>query len=222
MTGNRLIVVILALFAIAGLVAVVMLSIGLNKLGDLIGGLLVAGLIVVSLAAIGVALFRVAAPHMLKSNAERNRHTETMVKAGYLPQYRNVRYEPIQTLQAAPQPEAPKQIAPPSSGIHFTDSELETNVVNLLLFSVQLLGEESNRIASGPECAQANIPGYNGRKWDKMMHEYLEPNYGIATVPGPVKNGGGAFVSEKIGTVGKLYHEIVFKKQMDGLPTTRR
>lgn len=209
----------IAAIGITGLVLIVFVAIGADMLPLLIGGVIVLGLISLGLFSVGVGLFSRFTDSVLKREALRFEHAERAMSKGFIPEGRGfLTYRQIQTAR----PEPVKQIAEPVQGVHFTDSELETNVVNLLAFSVQLLGENSNRIASGPECAQANIPGYNGRKWDKMIHEYLEPKYSIATIPGPVKNGGGAYVPDSIGTIGKLYHDVLFRNSTNALPTIEK
>lgn len=145
---------------------------------------------------------------------EQNRHVEAysktkldMLKAGYNPDD----YTPI-TRQIAAPVEPVAQIAEPAKGVHFTSASVEGDAANLLLFTINLLGRNGNRIASNPECAAANMPGYNARKWDAVINKYLKGQLGIeiATQAGPVANGGGAFVPPEIGTVGALYDRLVY------------
>lgn len=210
-------------FIVIMVVIIVLVGIATDKLGDIIGGLLVTGVICTALGVVGVFLFRVFALSANERDKTRLSHAREMLQKGIVPkgrgfpEYIPAPIPPPVTLPPAPVPAA---LPDPTKGVHFTDSNLETNVVNLLLYSKQLLGDDSNRIASGPECAAANIPGYNARKWSSMIHDYLEPNFEVATVRGPVDNGGGVFVPESIGTVGKLYDRIVYNNAMGALPTT--
>jgi hypothetical protein len=146
----------------------------------------------------------------LASQAEQNRHDEAvdktrleMLKVGYHPDD----FSPLIKIAAPVQ----QQIAAPAKGIHFTSASVEGDAINLLLFSVNALGRDSNRIASNVECAGANLLGYNARKWDIIINKYLRQQLGIeiATQPGPVSNGGGAYVPEDIGTIGALYDMLV-------------
>jgi hypothetical protein len=211
-------VTVISLFAILIVFLIVVAAIGYNALGQLISALAIVALMVISLALIGAWLFRILAPRKLEIDMERNRHVETMVSKGYIPTVRGIVYTPIQKQVIASEPV--KQIAAPSQGIHFTDSSLYTSVVNYLLFSIQLLGEDSKRLASNPECAGANIPGYNGRKWNSIIHDYLEPRYSVVSIPGPVDNGGGVYVPENIGTAKKLYDKVTINDALGAMKTT--
>ena len=208
---------VLGMSITGGVGLIVFVGIATNKLGELIIGLIV----VVGMFAIGVKLFAIFTSAANERDKERHRHAEEQARRGIIPVGRGFpQYMPLPALPRVEAVPEPAQLPDPKRGVHFTDSSLETNVVNLLLFSIQALGRESKRIASNPECAQANIPGYNGRKWNAMINDYLKPNYEVAAVPGPIQNGGGAFVPEKIGTVGALYDMIVYKTGLDALPTT--
>jgi len=161
----------------------------------------------------------------LAANAEQHRHVEAVIKLGYSPHD----YAPVERQLATTAQGAPMAQLPSAKGIQFDSASMEANAINLLLYSCQLLGRESKRIASNPECAAANIPGYNGRKWDAIINKHLKLTYEIATVPGPVDNGGGAFVPPEIGTVGAFYDTLVYKNSkqtLDGavnaLPDTGR
>jgi hypothetical protein len=169
------------------------------------------------LGAIGLVVFRGMTQTVLgimskrlDSRAEDYRHEEAadkirleVLKAGYHPDD----FSPLRQIAAPVQ----QQIAAPAKGIHFTSASVEGDAINLLLFSVNALGRDSNRIASNVECAGANLLGYNARKWDIIINKYLRQQLGIeiATQPGPVSNGGGAYVPEEIGTIGALYDMLV-------------
>lgn len=214
---NRLVIGAIAVTAIT---LIVFVAIGSNMLGLLIFGVMLLGVISIVLARIGFNLFSQYTDAVLKRDALRFEHAERAMRQGFLPEGSG--FLIYKQIEDRIQKSAPPALPDPKQGIHFTDSNLETNVVNLLLYSVQLLGEDSNRIASGPECSAANIPGYNSRKWSNMVHDYLEPKYDVATVQGPVDKGGGTYVPDSIGSIGKLYHDIVYKSGLDALPTTRK
>jgi len=147
----------------------------------------------------------------LSANAEQHRHIEAVLKLGHNPKD----YTPIERQITTPVQTAPQ--LPPAKGIQFDSADMNSNAINLLLYSCQLLGRDSKRIASNPECAAANIPGYNGRKWDAIINKHLKLSYDIATVPGPVDNGGGAFVPPEIGTVGAMYDRLVYVQHNEKL-----
>jgi hypothetical protein len=164
--------------------------------------------------ALSFVLFRILkAVFVLMQNYAKDKyqHAEQMANKGVLVRGRGFpQYELKQAQIAAPVQNVP-QLAP-AKGIQFDSASMEANAINLLLYSCQLLGRDSKRIASNPECAAANIPGYNGRKWDAIVNKYLKLSYDIATVTGPIDNGGGAFVPPEIGTVGAFYDKLTLKK----------
>lgn len=196
---------------------IVFVAIAYDALVLLIFGIVVVGLLIIGLSAIGVNLFSRYTDAVLKRKALEYDHDERVIKLGYLPIGKN--YEPTKPLALTPPAPARSQTA---KSIQFDSADLRSSVTNLLLFSMNLLGEDSNRIASNPECASANIQGYNSPKWDKMINEYLKPKYGIVTVPGPVANGGGAYVPAEIGTVGQLYHMVLTNSPVEALPADER
>jgi hypothetical protein len=197
--------IILLIFFVLALTAVVSAALAVGRLGDLIGGVAVVGVISIILSAIVVWLFGKWAEAKLKLNMESNRHVETMFRSGALPNGDRYKLFPQQQIAAPVKP----QLNPATKGIHFSHSSIEVNAVNLVLFSMNLLGQNSNRLASNPECAQANIIGYNGRKWEAIIKYLRDSGIDIATIPGPVENGGGAYIPEDIGTAQALYDRLV-------------
>jgi hypothetical protein len=199
-----IILAIFSLIVVFGLFAVAMQAgVGMMILLVICAGVLggIALFVFRGITATGLAI----ADKRLQSRAEDYRHTEAVLKLGHMPET----YEPIQRQQiAAP---VQQQLAAPAKGIHFSSASADANAVNLLLYSINLLGQDCNRIASVPECAAANMPGFNSKKWSAVIHEYFQDKLGveIATVKGPVENGGGAFVPESIGTIGELYSMVV-------------
>ena len=195
-------------FILAAIVALVVFGLFAVAMQTGVGMMILLVLCAGALSAIMLVAFRGFTATRLTWQTERNRHDEAVLKLGHDP-------NTYQLIERQAQLPAPVQAAPQltgAKGIQFGVS-VETNAVNLLLFSVQLLGRESNRIASNPECAAANIIGYNGRKWDAIINGYLSGKLGyeIATQSGPVANGGGAFVPENIGTVGALYDALLMR-----------
>lgn len=213
MNGPRLYPFLAAIAIITGLVLIVLAAIATDALITLIAGVIVLGLIAIGLATIGVKLFSRYTDAVLKRKSLEYEHVQNMAKLGYLPT--GGKYLPMRAEIAAPKSSNADR---PGSQIQFNANDLRTSSVDLLLFSRRLLGDESNRIASGPECAMAGITGYSGRTWDKMIHEYLEPRYGVAAVRGPIENGGGVYVPSEIGTVKQLYDMIVRNSAVEALP----
>lgn len=216
---NRFLLGIVIATAIA---LVVFAAISADMLLGLVAGIVVIGLITIGLAAVGVDLFGRWSAAQYKRDDLKLRHIERMAGMGLLVTGRGVpTYEPMQRQISAPVQAAQASKSIPTNGIQFDSADMNSNAINLLLFSCQLLGRDSKRIASNPECAAANIPGYNGRKWDAIINKHLKQQFDIATVPGPVDNGGGAFVPDDIGTVGDFYDRLVYssnkKKQDDAV-----
>lgn len=207
------------IFAGVIMLGIVLYAIQTKALGDLVVGFGVVGLLVVALSIVGVVLFKFFGQTKLSLDKERNRHIEAMVQKGLVPN--GHRYLPSPTFQL--KPDEPQQISaprPPASQIIFNPNALRESAVNLLLFSMRQCGADQNRIASGPECAAAGINGYSGRTWSLIVHDYLEKNWDVVTVPGAVANGGGTYVQN--GTVGELYHKVMLNSAVDQLPENKR
>lgn len=197
----------------SALTIVVLAAIAANSLWTLIGGVIVIGVITIGLSWIGVNLFSRYTDAVLRRNEIDYRHAENTMKLGYVPENRRMIYTPIQQPTAI---EAPKQVSP-ANQIILNPNALQTSAVNLLLFSCRLLGDNSNRIASGPECAAAGVIGYSGRTWSLIIHDYLEKNYGVVTVTGKPDNGGGTYIPDNIGTCKKLYDLLVMRGKQETL-----
>lgn len=215
--NTRFVIILISVIALA---LIVMQAIQANSLLPLLAGVVLAmAVIVLALRAVSTPVVKIA-ESMRMSRADDYRHREAMAKYNVLFVGRN--YEPLPVAEQAPaQIEAPKP-ADDGSQIQFNPNYLKTSAANLLLYSIRLLGEESNRIASGPECAKGNIRGYNARTWSKMIHEYLEPQYGVVSSPGSTQNGGGVYVPDSIGNIGNLYHIVVGDTAVDSLPENKR
>ena len=215
---------IIILFSVLVVFLIVVGAIGYNALGQLLGALGIIAIMAVALALIFTWLIRIMAPHKLALDKENHDNDQTILRLGFMPKDKrgNEKYTRIKPLDWPPAPEPVKQIAAPSQGIHFSDSDLFTNAVNYVLFSVQLLGPNSPRLASGPECAQANIPGYNANKWSKIIHDYLEPNFEVVALPGPPDRGGGVYVPESIGTAQELHNRLVYNNALNAIPLSRK
>jgi hypothetical protein len=179
-----------------------------------VGVMILLVVVVVALCVTLLWFLRGASAAVLMVISENNRHVEEAMRLGHNPRgYVSIAHQIAAPVQAAPV----AQLADPRRGVHFSSNNIAVDAVNLLLFSVNLLGRDGNRIASNPECAQANLIGYNGKKWNAIIHEYLEKRLGleIATQTGPVENGGGVFVPTSIGTVGNLYDMLVRNELKD-------
>lgn len=210
---------------IGGSIAVVLISaIAGEQLGDVVSAIAVVGMIFVALGIIVAAIMKLAADPIakignikLEHQREANRHDERYLEKGYI---RNGSGYILMTPQIMPPVDKP---ANPGSQIIFNPNALRESSVNLLLFSMRLLGEDSNRIASGPECAAANITGYTGRTWDKMINGYLKQRFpDIATIQGPIQNGGGVYIPESVGTVKNMYQLLMRDSAVDALPGVTR
>lgn len=183
-------------------------------IGLVIGLVIVVGLIIGGIA-FGMNQYERRFDKRLDAEKEYHRHIEAIIGKNVL--LIDGEYKPLHQI-AAPTPQGKSA----AQGIQFDSASLSASATNLLLFSINLLGEESKRIASNPECAEANIPGYNGRKWDMIIHDYLEPKYGVVAIPGQVKNGGGTYVPDDIGSIGALYKLVVRNSGVDTLPEGKR
>lgn len=210
---------IIALVVIGtAIVAIVASALASGTLPVLLAGAAVLLGIVSVFAAFVVRLYVRWSEARLKAIGTQNQHVEAMAKLGYLPS--DNRFRPIQAQIAAP---AQHPAANPGSQIIFNANALRESSVNLLLFSMRLLGEDSKRIASSPECAAANITGYSARTWDKMINGYLRKRYpDIAAIQGPVSNGGGVYVPDSIGTIKALYDRVMLDSAIDALPGSER
>lgn len=135
MTTNRLTIATVSLMVIAAITVVVALALGLNRLGDLIGGVFAVGAIVVALAAIGVNLYS----RMSASRAQREEllfhHAEIMAKQGVMiDDRRALNYRPI------PQLPAPDDSDIPISTAGITNSTVDQyfeDALNLAALSAQ-------------------------------------------------------------------------------------
>lgn len=204
----------LAIMFIAVIItAIVMAALVVNMLWSLIGGVFVVGLILIALAWIGVNLFSRWTAARISARSLDYAHDEQMAKIGFLPA--GDRYRPIQLQIAAP-------VQPRQKVYDFNPSDIHTASVNYLLYSINLLGENGNRLASAPECAAAtNLENYSARSRDRIV-KHLSNAYGVVTQPGPIENGGGTFVPEVYGTVGRLYHHVLLNSAVEALPEKKR
>jgi hypothetical protein len=133
---------IAAIFGIAAVVAgIVLAALALGALWALIGGVVALGVISVALARVGVSLFSRYTDAALKRDTLRFGHIETVMKMGYLPEARNVRYVPM------PQLEAPADVPVSLAGITNEQlAEFKIHAVNLLALSKQEMGENSGQV----------------------------------------------------------------------------
>lgn len=195
------------------ILAIVMAALAVNMLWSLIGGVFVVGLIIIALAWIGVNLFSRWTAARISARSLDYAHDEQMAKIGFLPA--GDRYRPIVAQIAAP-------AQPRQKVFDFNPNDIHTASVNYLLYSINLLGENGNRLASAPECAAAtNLENYSSRSRDRII-KHLAAAYGVVTQPGPIENGGGTFVPEAFGTVGRLYHHVMLNSAVESLPENKR
>lgn len=216
MTLNRLPVVTVIFMVIAALAVTVVIAIGLDRLWSLIGGFFAVGVILVALSAVGVTLYTRMSASRAKREKLRYDFLQAMAAKGALPN--DGSFIPLHAQIAVPQAPQAQSI----SQIIFNPNALRESAVNLLLFSMRQCGPDQNRIASGPECANAGVNGYTPRTWSKIVNEYLMPRYGVATQRGAIDNGGGTFVPAEIGTVEALYHKVLMDSAVDDLPGVTR
>lgn len=206
--------VLLLILAISALLSSAMERGGWTFIGLVVGLVVVAGLIISGIA-FGMNQYERRFDKRLEALKEDHRHREVMADKHIL--LTDEGYKSLQQI-AAPAPQGKSA----AQGIQFDSASLSASTTNLLLFSIHLLGEDSKRIASNPECAAAQIPGYNGRKWDAIIHDYLEPKYHVSAVPGPIANGGGVYVPDDIGSISALYKLVVRNSAVDALPEGKR
>lgn len=152
----------------------------------------------------------------VKSRDAQNNFTLNLLKAGYQPDGFGG-FKPVEQI-TAPAPQAQLR----SKVYDFNPNDIHTASVNYLLYSIALLGENGNRLASAPECAAAtNLANYSARSWDRIV-KHLSAAYDVVTQPGPIQNGGGVYVPESIGSVGKLYHHILLNSAVANIPENKR
>lgn len=215
--GQHINVFLAAIFIALALAVIVLVALGNGMLWSLIGGVFVVGLIVIGLAAVGVKLFSIWGDTKVKIDSARYDFYQNMASKGLLPT--DGSFEPIRQI-AAPQQQGKSNNA--LQIFDFNPNDIHTASVNYIMFSVALLGENGNRLASAPECRMAtNIENYSDRSRDRIV-KHLSAQYGIVTQPGPVDSGGGTFVPAEYGTVGKLYHHILLNSAVESLPEVKR
>jgi hypothetical protein len=96
----------------------------------------------------------------------------------------------------------------PTSGVNFTSADPDMLAVNLVLYSMNVYGRRSNRLAGMP------IPGCSGRAWDLGVKK-LQRDYGVVSTRG---TGGGTFVPESLGTLEVLYNRVLLNQAVSALP----
>lgn len=205
-------IAILALTLIAVLLSAAMQAGGWMFIG------LIAGL--VALAALVAWLIAFVNQQRVKwidastrAQESRNSFLFNMAKIGLQPDD-NGGFKPIQQI-AAPQTTRSKVY-------DFNPNDIHTASVNYILYSIALLGDTGNRLASAPECAAAlNLENYSARSWERIV-KHLSAAYDVVTQPGPIQNGGGVYVPESIGSVGRLYQYVLRNSAVAALPENKR
>jgi hypothetical protein len=131
--------VVVAAICTSAVIVAVVAALAVDALPLLVIGAGLIGLIIIGLARVGVGLFSRYTEAALKRDALRFGHIETVMRMGYLPEGRNVRYSPI-----APQLDTPSDI--PVSVMGETASTVAAyseDAINLLALSLQWQREAS-------------------------------------------------------------------------------
>src|SRR5512137_1219255 len=117
---------------------IVLGALSIGALWSLVAGFVVLGVTLIGLARVGVSLYSRYTDASLKRDTLRFGHIETVMKMGYLPEARNVRYVPM------PQLEAPEDVPVSLRGVTREQlAEFKVHAVNLLALSKQELGANS-------------------------------------------------------------------------------
>lgn len=208
-----------ALVALAALILIaVLLSVAMEAGGWMLLALIVGFVIVAAqvawLISFVVRQYVQWTDARVRAQETHNNFLLNMARVGLLPDGHGG-FTPIQMPQIA----APKQ---QSKVYDFNPSDIHTASVNYILYSIALLGDTGNRLASAPECAAAtNLVNYSARSWERIV-KHLSAAYDVVTQPGPIQNGGGVYVPESIGSVGRLYHHVLLNSAVEALPENRR